>query len=298
MKKSDANNNAEELFSIQHYAEVTNKFSQGQEGNLVPHYYGIRNVMTYDNNAGDLTSTEYFWGFILPTEYFVQTAYRDVGCEPEDGNILDPRYNIVVIDGTDSVPYYYADSERRAKYSDSVAYNPWYNWPCTGYATMKYFSDPIFPRDASNLGAHPQNSKYLRYADLLLMAAEAAFHEGQSSKSLEWVNKVRERARNSGNTGYPQAYTSITLDKIYAERRVELAFEGHQFWDLVRTNRVGQILSVDAMNYHMSVNPENGDEAPQQFGDNFIVGKSEIMPIPEAELELIKNPNFTQNPGY
>ena len=88
------------------------------------------------------------------------------------------------------------------------------------------------------LGDHPQNTKYFRFADLLLIGAEAAVNSGHDADALTWINRVRDRARNSGNTGYPLPLTSVTKEKVWAERRVELAFEGHQFFDIVRTGRV------------------------------------------------------------
>ena len=293
----EANNCEEDVFSVQHYDAHTNDYPQGQEGNLIPQYYGLRRVMTYDNNDEELVSTEYYWGFILPTTYFVETAYEDIGCEVS-GNILDPRFKIAVVSGTDSVPYHYDDEDLRAKYPDSVLYHPWGNWPSTGYGTMKYFTDPYYNINSQTLGDHPQNTKYLRFADVLLIGAEAAAETGRSGEALAWVNRVRERARNAGNTGYPQAYTSVTVDQILAERRVELAFEGHQFFDVVRTGRANQIIKTDAMEYEISTNPETSATAPQQFGGNFLVGKNEIFPIPIIELELMTSPTFTQNPGY
>lgn len=293
----EANNCAEDIFSVQHYNEGSNLFPQNQEGNLVPQYYGVRAVETY-NESGDLGPTEYYWGFMLPTTYFIETAYEDVGCEASDGTILDPRYSVAVVPPTGKIPYYYEDDAMRAAYPDSANFLPYHNWPSTGYATMKYFTDPIYKRTATTLGDHPQNTKYLRYADLLLIAAEAAFEDGNAAKATGYVNQVRERARLSGNTGYPQDYGTVTLEQIYAERRVELAFEGHQFYDLVRTGRANQVLTVDAMNYATMTNPLDGTEGVQQFGNNFAAGKNEIMPIPESEMDLIKNPEFTQNPGY
>jgi hypothetical protein len=294
----EANNCPEDVFSVQHFNEHSGSYPQGQEGNLIPQYYGVRRVMTYDNSEENLASTEYYWGFILPTTYFIETAYKEVGCEDGSGNILDPRFKLGVIGPSDSVPYYYNNDDRRARFPDSAQFHPWGNWPSTGYATWKYFTDPYFNNSATTLGDHPQNTKYLRYADVLLIGAEAALQSGNTSDALTWVNMVRARARNSGNTGYPQAYTSITLEQIYAERRVELAFEGHQFFDIVRTGRAQQILKQDALEFESGNNPETGQTALQQFGRDFTVGKNELFAIPQQELTLIKNEGFTQNPGY
>jgi len=298
----EANNCPESIFDVQHYADHTTTFPQGQEGALLPRYYGPRNVMVWQYNKDSLkdvpTSLNYFWGFILPTKYFISTAYRDIGCMDGD-NIMDPRYKITVVEPDDRFPYYYADPAMRAKYPDSVQFDPYFNNPATGYCTWKYFTDPSFTQIAASLGDYPQNTKLYRFADLLLVGAEAAVNIGQSGDALTWINRVRNRARNAGNTGYPQDLTSVTKEAVWAERRVELAFENHQFYDIIRTGRAHQILQVDAMQYQTTVNLREGvsTTVTEQFGDNFIVGKNELWPIPQSEIDAT-NGSITQNPGY
>lgn len=326
----EANNSGGSIFSVQHYQENSNLFPQGQQGNLIPRYYGPRALIDYINvsfpdRIDGTTDTvlsnsgEVFWGFILPTDYFVETAYEDIGCEI-DGEIIDPRYYLSVIEDEDPVPTGNLEITHTFSYEinpteenpsglvewdstvvwtpgDSLAYSGWYNWPCTGRSTWKYFTDPYWNETRTTLGDMPQNTRYLRYADLLLMGAEAAVHIGQNADALAWVNKVRERARNSGNTGYPQALSSVTVEDIWAERRVELAFEGHQFYDIVRTGRAQQVLKEDAMQYPESVDPNSGRTARQQFGDNFIIGKNEILPIPQAEIDNTEG-SIEQNPNW
>lgn len=292
----EANNCGESVFYVQHYADHSTRFPEGQMGNLLPQYYGVRNVWTY-NNLGRLTTTNLTWGFILPTEYFVKTAYKDIGCQSEEGDILDPRFKLTVITDKDSVPYYYTDATLRANYPDSVLVDMWYNWPCTGYSTWKYFTDPVFYKERTSLGDYPQSTKFLRYSDVLLIGAEAALQIGQNANALSWINLVRERARNSGNTGYPLPLGSVTLEDIYAERRVELAFEGHQFYDMVRTGRAEKLLKQDAMVYQIVTHPVNLNTTYQEFGDNYIPGKSEILPIPQVVINMA-NGVIVQNPGY
>jgi len=292
----EGNNCAESIFDVQHYADHTSAYPEGGEGNLVAQYYGIRRVWAY-NDQGELVSTEYYWGFILPTPYFIKTAYKAIGCEPVDGQILDPRYKISVMSGTDSVPFYYSNAISRAKYPDSVMFDPWGNWPSTGYATWKYFCDPIFKQENQSLADNAVNTKYFRFADLLLIGAEAAINSGHATEALNWVNRVRTRARNSGNTGYPQNLTEVTKEDVWAERRVELAFEGHQFFDLMRTGRANEVLKTDAMVYKDVYNPIENEVLSLQFGDNFTLGKNEIWPIPVSEVDL-SGGILTQNPGY
>ncbi|MBN1416391.1 MAG: RagB/SusD family nutrient uptake outer membrane protein [Bacteroidales bacterium] len=301
--QAEANNCAESIFDVQHFQDHTTIWPEGMEGNIIPRYYGPRAVMIYQYNRDigkdTLMATEYFWGFILPTKYFVSTAYRDIGCTDGDGNILDPRFKLTVVTPEDSVPYYYADPEMRAKYPDSVKVAGYYNNPATGNITWKYYTDPYFNEIRTTLGDMPQTYKIFRFADLLLIGAEAAVWVGQQADALNWINRVRNRARNAGNTGYPLPLTAVTKEDVWAERRVELAFENHQYWDIIRTGRAQKVIKEDAMQYQTTTNEFNGvvTTVTEQFGDNFVIGKSELWPIPQAEIDGT-NGSITQNPGY
>lgn len=122
------------------------------------------------------------------------------------------------------------------------------------------------------------NRRIMRYADVLLMAAEAANETSDPTKALLYLNQVRLRARE----GNPAILPDITVtdhdllaDAIMNERRHELALEGHRFWDLVRTGRAATVLGP--------------------LG--FIAGTHELMPIPQIERDLTQG-SLTQNEGY
>jgi hypothetical protein len=120
--------------------------------------------------------------------------------------------------------------------------------------------------------------RLMRYADVLLMAAEALNENGKPAEALTYVNMVRARARQ----GIPGILPDITTtnqaelrDKIFNERRHELAMEGWRFWDLIRTGRAGAVMGP--------------------LG--FTVGKNELLPIPQSEIDnsegtLVQNPNW------
>jgi len=294
----ESNNCPESIFDVQHRQTGASTFPEGQEGNLIPQYYGVRAVQAwrYDaiNKVDVLEVQEYFWGFMLPTKYFAETAFKDNGCM-ENGKIMDPRFKLSVITAEDKVPYYYSNEKVRAAYPDSVYIAPYYNNPATGMVTWKYFNDPIFTSIQGSLGDAPHNTKMFRFADLLLMGAEAAVKAGQTGDALTWINRVRDRARNAGNTGYPKALSAVTVEDVWAERRVELAFEGHQFWDIVRTGRAEKVLKQDALQYQFTEN--TGLTIQEQFGDAFQIGKHEVWPLPDAEISNT-NGSITQNPGW
>lgn len=149
----------------------------------------------------------------------------------------------------------------------------------TGYEHTGFFNRKYLPRKRSagaqqdlNL-TNPNNYRAIRYADVLLMAAEANNRGGINDvNAQEYVNLVRERA-------FGDPYHNVTVtgpaltDVIYQERRVELMGEGHHFFDLVRTNRAANEI------------------------DGFVTGKHEVFPIPQEEINFSEG-NWYQNPGY
>ncbi len=129
-------------------------------------------------------------------------------------------------------------------------------------STMKFY-DPNFERAG-------QNVEVIRYADILLMYAEV-------TNDPQYLNMVRERVGLPayGSAGYPSdLYPTIQL-AIEHERRVELAFEFHRFFDLVRTGRAIEVISELGFN----------------INENQL-----LFPIPLNEIDI--NPELEQNPGY
>jgi tetratricopeptide (TPR) repeat protein len=112
----------------------------------------------------------------------------------------------------------------------------------------------------------PVNYKVIRYADVLLMAAEAHYQTGNTAKAQEYINLVRARA------GMP-AIVLTGVEDIWNERRLELSCEGHRFFDLVRTNQAAANI------------------------EGFQINKNELFPIPQVEIDL-SGGNWSQNQGY
>jgi starch-binding outer membrane protein, SusD/RagB family len=126
----------------------------------------------------------------------------------------------------------------------------------------------------------PGNLKHLRYADVLLLAAEAYNETGNTAKALQYVNQIRKRARGSNNFILPDL-TVTEKDKlreaIRKERRVELAMEQQRWFDLVRYGNIGSVMRA--------------------LGKKFVDNKHELLPIPQTEIDL-SGGNLKQNPGY
>ena len=149
----------------------------------------------------------------------------------------------------------------------------------TGYEHTGYFNRKYIARKGdSNIGdqnlTNPNNYRAIRYADVLLMAAEA--HARKSSpdnlKSNSYLNMVRSRAF-ADNISQISLSGEALVDAIFNERRVEFAGEGHRFFDLVRTGQA------------------------QDFIDGFVINKHEIFPVPLQEIQF-SNGNWNQNQGY
>ena len=137
----------------------------------------------------------------------------------------------------------------------------------TGYYNHKYmvYQEANLPDKRIS---HGNNYRAIRYSDVLLMAAEAnVLATIQKNNPQDLLNQVRDRAFGDVMHRIP-----ATLENILQERRLELAGEGHRFFDQVRTNETSSI-------------------------PGFQTGKNELFPIPRIEIELAGN-RWCQNTGY
>jgi hypothetical protein len=128
-----------------------------------------------------------------------------------------------------------------------------------------------------NEGAQ-QNIRVLRFADILLMNAEAANELGNPSQALTSLNKVRARARGNNASILPNITTTdqaALRTAIYQERKVELALESDRYFDVIRQGRGEEVFG------------------PKGWKAN----KNEVWPIPQTEIDL-SGGLLTQNPGY
>ncbi len=131
------------------------------------------------------------------------------------------------------------------------------------------------------------NLRVMRYAEVLLLAAEAHVMGGSKDKALSYINEIRERARLT-------PLTNVTLDDVKKEKRLELCMEFVRFQDLVRwgdgesalgdQGREVKKFTVEGTSVH-STNSVYGFQA-----------KHNLLPIPRKEIEL--NPNMEQNQGW
>jgi hypothetical protein len=119
-----------------------------------------------------------------------------------------------------------------------------------------------------------KNLHILRYAEVLLMKAEAANELNHTGDAITYLNMVRVRAHLQPTTASSQTDLRTA---IWNERRVELAMEHDRFWDIVRQGRAAQVMIAS--------------------GKSFVAGKNELLPIPSVEISVTGG-KLTQNPGY
>ncbi|MFK7972782.1 MAG: RagB/SusD family nutrient uptake outer membrane protein [Bacteroidia bacterium] len=142
----------------------------------------------------------------------------------------------------------------------------------------------------ANTSGRDSHSNYqlMRFGEVFLIAAEAAIEIGRTGEADQWINKLRERARNGDGSGAPSAVpadiSGATIDDVLEERRLELAFEQKRWYDIVRRQMGDEVFGP------------NGFETELRGTQNFNPARDYLLPIPP--LEITNNPNLTQNPGY
>lgn len=147
---------------------------------------------------------------------------------------------------------------------------------------IKHTPPPAQLKPYNNTGTD-NNYIITRYADALLMYAEALMVLGKKDEAVGYVNQVRARAKVPALTA-----AQLDIDAILHERRMELAFEGHRYFDLVRTGKAIEVLTKAIM-------------TPIDYDTNIAISgpipeEQLLLPIPVAEIE--KDQTLPQNPGY
>lgn len=222
----------------------------------------------------------------------------------EDAGPLDPRIDHVI--GRRGIPYL-----------------DWIEHPGKAWIRSQPYGGPYSPKkyiyyrsqensftDGSSWtrGYATMNYTIIRFADVLLMAAEAEIEAGTLDKALEYVNLVRARAANSEHwvkeydsddnaanyviseyTSFPNA--DYARQAVRFERKLELGEEGHRFFDLVRWG-----VAADELNAYLDY--ESQYLVTKFGGASFTAGKNEYFPIPQAQIDQTGADILSQNPGY
>ena len=236
-------NNVESVFEVQ-YTDVEGAgfgCLQCSEGNVAVGFNGVRSY------AGPFFTSGF--SFNVPTQAAVNVF--EVGDTRKNVAILDIQAWATANNATFGIGYKH-----------------------TGFFNRKYLPRTRSANAAGDLNlTNPNNYRAIRYADVLLMAAEA-FNRGgiNDAKARLYLNQVRQRAFADNNHNIASSGAALT-DFILAERRVELLGEGHRFFDLVRTGKAAQSIT------------------------GFSSNKNELFPLPIEEIQF-SNGNWQQNTGY
>lgn len=213
---------------------------------------------------------------------------------------LDPRLDWAA--GRRGVPYWdYGPHPGRSWIRDQAYAGP--------YSPKKHVaknSDLGNFTNVNNFRQTAKNYNIIRFADVLLMAAEAEIEIGSLEKAREYINRVRTRAANPASmvAGAPANYQikeytlpfndqDMARKAVRFERRLELAMEGHRFFDLVRWG-----IAAEVLNAYLAKEKDRRGYLKSSGG--FTKGKNEYYPIPNPVIEIAKKMgnNLDQNPGY
>ncbi len=284
-------NGREALFSVQYSKDDGTKFGRLNFSDLLSVPMGL-GCCDFNKPSQSLVNAFLTTGDGLPrTNYNTLNAYSV-------SEKYDPRlFHTVAIPG---LPY---------KYNVDRTYEEgWNRNPADYYvyASLKENVDPDCDCFVPMVPfyANSKNRILIRFADVLLMRAEAFIELGRSSDALPLINDVRTRAKNSleftsyATNAYIETYkdgVNITWNETNArqalrwERRLELAMENGRFFDLVRWGVAAQTMNE----YYSSEKTRRSYYSSAQFEAN----KHEYLPIPEAQIRLSKF-MYDQNPGY
>lgn len=277
-------NGVESVFEIQYMEDPSSDYGEGNGFSRGT----FTQILTRSRSQDPMFGSNAGWGFNKPTHNLYD--------EYEEG---DPRRDVTIWDATGHMT-----NETEEIYCGTPYCSRKYAW---------YTTDADGNVTGANTLAHasrgPLNYKLIRYADVLLMyaeACEAAGGAGTCGKTAEQaLNEVRQRARaNAADPDalpdYPNYSIKVNGQEIAAptlqqairhERRVELAMEGHRWFDICRWGGFdGQGVKAHMDAYAATESQEARDEMA-----DFVAGKHELFPIPEEERML--NP-MEQNPGY
>lgn len=269
-------------------------------------------------------------GFFQPS-FEMGNSYRTSGGLPLlDGSYNDPANEVKTDFGIESSDPFTEDAGPLDPRIDwtmgrrGIPYLDWIDHPGKAWIRSQPYAGPYSPKkyiyyrsqensftDGSSWtrGYATMNYTIIRFADVLLMAAEAEVEAGTLDKALEYVNMVRARAANPqywvkeyDDPGTNAANYEIALypsfpnkdyanDAIRFERKLELGEEGHRFFDLVRWGIAAETLQA-YLDY------ESQYLVTKFGGATFKAGKSELYPIPQAQIDIQGSDILQQNPGY
>ena len=255
-------NNEESIFEIQYANEGTSDYNPGNGATRGT----FTTILTRSRstNMGDEG-----WGFNKPTHNLYD--------EFEEADSLRRNATIILLDSD-----HLGDQDTYLGTAYLNRKTGLYNDDGTGYTyTLAHATRGVL------------NNKQYRLADFYLLYAEACLETGDDATATTYLNKVRTRAKVPTYPGYKFKVNGVEIasptlkEAIRHERRMELAMEGHRWFDLVRWG-----VAYDVMTAYMATESAEAKAEMQPF----IKGVHELLPIPNKQRQL--NGLLDQNPGY
>jgi len=297
-------NNSGNVANANYFDDLNYPYNTGADGpgnccGFFQPSFSLANTFRTVNGLPRLNGEEFSNDGAIVHDYLIESS------DPftPDADPLDPRIDHSI--GRRSIPYL-----------DWIAH-PGKNWirkqdyagPYSPKKYIYYKSQEGSLTDASSWtrGYALMNYTIIRYADVLLMAAEAEIEAGSLAKALEYVNQVRERAANQNHwvknpdgsfaANYEIALYDSFPSKDFAtkavrlERKLELSGEGHRFFDLVRWG-----VAAEELNKYLQYEAQY--LSAKFAGATFSSGKNEYYPIPQSQIDIQGADILSQNAGY
>lgn len=279
-------NTSESIFEVQ-AAEGTASDPPTSVGNAYPLFQGNR-VANKNANVG--------WGFHNPTQNLVDAF-----------NPTDPRLSCTVYG---------------IGFNGEILYGVQMKFESEEQGSNYLNRKATLPFKPSLDKAANKNILIMRYADVLLIHAEAAYYLNNENEARQYLNMIRERARKSSYCkgyvdGNPEGYIMPTstpnipnitasgtalLDAIINERRLELAMESNRMWDLIRTGKLVDAISKakdkDRIGAGKNEEVRHGGIAERIKEHAFIGRDNKYIPVLPIPLEEVQNWGLKQNPSY
>jgi hypothetical protein len=317
--KAENDNSKESIFAVQTAVNTGNTNNANAE-----------NVLNFPYNTGS-DGPAGCCGFFQPSFELVNSFRTDANGLPLlDGAYNSPANEVKSDFGVKSAEPFTPDAgllDPRLDHSTgrrSIPYLDWVEHPGHNWIRDQSYGGPYSPKkfvfykatqntysDGSSWtrGWTAINQPLMRFADVLLMAAECEVEDGSLEKAREYVNQVRQRVSDPStwvkkiSTGDNAAnyviglYSAPWADQNNAriavrfERKLELSGEGHRFFDLVRWGIAAEMLN-------RYVQYEGVKLIGALGGSTFIAGKNEYYPIPQNQIDIEGADVLAQNPGY
>ncbi len=270
---------SENIFEI-NYVSDGNNTSQGLGalGNM----YGWRSdkmeLGGYDFGAHDLYPGG--WGFMNPTEALYDAFVAEEGVEGYRLNATIKSYEKVMEIGAPNYPITVSPA------ASLYGHEGYFAWK------IRFLGTELVPNSSGYTADN--NYRIMRFSEVLLLAAEACLESSDEVNALAYINEVRLRAQLD-------ELTSVTLDDIKVEKRLELCFEGVRYQDLIRWDDAETALAEQGKQVPIfsGLNGDGSYNVTYPYTNShygFVSGKNELLPFPQKEM--LVNVNLTQNTGW